>query len=92
MPEPLYFQWQNEILLKTIYPMREVKLRDFLGFYAEVDIWKQYKDKDIATLSAEVKTYEAAQAKMAEAAYAEYKKHVPILIPRLRPWRPFPRP
>lgn len=20
MPEPLYFQWQNEILLKTIYP------------------------------------------------------------------------
>ncbi|MEW5940194.1 MAG: hypothetical protein AB1750_11060 [Chloroflexota bacterium] len=73
MPEPLYFQWQNEVLLKTIYPMRLVKLRDFLGFYAEADVWKQYKDKDIATLGAEVKTYEAAQAKMAEAAYAEYK-------------------
>jgi hypothetical protein len=73
MPEPLYFQWQNEVLLKTIYPMREVKLRDFLGFYAEADIWKHYKDKDIATLGAEVKTYEAAQAKMAEVAYAEYK-------------------
>ena len=73
MPGPMYFQWQNDILVKTIYPMREVKLRDFLGFYAEIDIWKQYKDKDINTLGAEVKAYSDAQAKMAEAAYKDYQ-------------------
>lgn len=73
MPGPMSFQWQNEVLLKTIYPMREVKLRDFLGFYAEIDIWKQYKGKDINTLGAEVKAYSDAQAKMAEAAYKDYQ-------------------
>ena len=30
MPDPIYFQWQNEFLLRTIYPLRETKLRDFL--------------------------------------------------------------
>ena len=55
MPGPMYFQWQNDVLVKTIYPMRDVKLRDFLGFYAEIDIWKQYKGKDINTLGADVK-------------------------------------
>ena len=47
MAEPYYFQWQNEFLCKTIYPMREQKLRDFLVYYMEVDIWAQYKGKDI---------------------------------------------
>lgn len=68
-----FFQWQNDILVKTIYPMREVKLRDFLGFYAELDIWKQYKDKDINALGAEVKAYSDAQSKAAEAAYKDYQ-------------------
>ena len=62
MTEPLYFQWQNEFLLKTIYPMREVKLRDFLVSFAEIDIWSAYKDRDIASLQDEVKAFNAAQA------------------------------
>ena len=37
-----YFQWQNEFLCKTIYPMREQKLRDVLIYYMEVDVWSQY--------------------------------------------------
>lgn len=52
------FQWQNPQLLKDIYPMRIPKLRDFLVFYKEADLWAQYKDKDISTLSADVKEYE----------------------------------
>ena len=31
MAGPIYFQWQNEILCKDIYPMRVEKLRDFLA-------------------------------------------------------------
>ena len=52
------FQWQNPILLKDIYPMRIQKLRDFLIYYKEADLWAEYKDKDISTLSADVKEYE----------------------------------
>jgi len=58
MAEPLYFQWQNEFLCKTIYPMRVTKLRDFLIYYKEVDLWMEYKDKNISTLTADVKAYE----------------------------------
>ena len=54
----LYFQWQNEFLCKTIYPMREAKLRDFLIYYMEVDVWSQYKDKDINALTNEVDAYQ----------------------------------
>jgi len=38
--------------------MRLQKLRDFLSYYREVDLWAQYKDKDISTLAAEVKEYD----------------------------------
>ncbi len=73
MAEPLYFQWQNEVLCKTIYPMREPKLRDFLVYYMEVDLWKQYKDKDISTLKADVDAYTKAQEDAAITAYKTYK-------------------
>lgn len=56
MTELLYFQWQNEILLKTIYPLREMKLRDFLVYYQEIDLWAQYKNKNIA---GEISAYHA---------------------------------
>ena len=72
MAEPLYFQWQNEVLCKTIYPMREPKLRDFLIYYMEIDLWKQYKDKDIATLKADVDAYTKAQELAAITAYKAY--------------------
>jgi len=68
----LYFQWQNDALRKTIYPMRETKLRDFLVFYSEIDLWKQYKGKDAAALQAEVKVYNDAQAALLVSAYKTY--------------------
>ncbi len=68
-----YFQWQNEFLRKTIYPMREVKLRDFLTYYMEIDLWAQYKDKDIQTLGAEVEAYKKAWQANAAAANKEYE-------------------
>lgn len=68
----LYFQWQNDALRKTIYPMREVKLRDFLVYFNEIDLWKQYKDKTPAALQAEVKAYNDAQAALLVSAYKTY--------------------
>jgi hypothetical protein len=48
MPDQtIYFQWQNDVLRKTIYPLREMKLRDFLVYYREIESWTEYKDKDI---------------------------------------------
>jgi hypothetical protein len=58
MAATYHFQWQNPQLLKDIYPMRLPKLRDFLIYYKEADLWAQYKGKDIATLAADVKEYE----------------------------------
>jgi hypothetical protein len=65
----LYFQWQNEFLCKTIYPMREVKLRDFLIYYMEVDVWAQYKARDLAALQGDVEAYKKAWELNAAAAY-----------------------
>jgi hypothetical protein len=42
MPEPFYFQWQNPFLLQSIYPMRDLKLKDFLIFHYEVELWEKY--------------------------------------------------
>ncbi len=72
MAEPLYFQWQNEFLCKTIYPMRETKLRDFLVYYKEVDLWAEYKNKDISTLTADVKAYEDGMDMARIAAFKKY--------------------
>lgn len=68
----LYFQWQNDILCKTIYPMREAKLRDFLNFYMEVDIWKHYKDRDPKALEGDVNEFKKAWESNAAASLKEY--------------------
>lgn len=73
MAEPMYFQWQNDVLLKTIYPLREMKLRDFLVYYKEIDLWAEYKDKKIENLQAEVGAYIAARQKALTSAYQSYK-------------------
>ena len=52
--------------------MRETKFRDCLVYYIEIDLWKQYKDKDISTLKAEVDAYEKAQELAAITAYKSY--------------------
>ena len=54
MSEEIFYQWQNEHLLRTIYPLREMKLRDFLIHYQEIDAWEEYKDKTIESISDEV--------------------------------------
>ena len=55
MPEPqIYFQWQNEELLKTIYPLRRMNLRNSLEYFMEIDLWAQYKDKKLADLSDDI--------------------------------------
>ena len=56
MSDALYFQWQNDVLRKSIYPLREMKLRDFLVYFREIELWKEYEDKDI---SGEVDDYRA---------------------------------
>jgi hypothetical protein len=52
--EEFYFQWQNDVLRTTIYPRREVMLTNFLVFYREIELWAEYKNKDI---SGEIKDY-----------------------------------
>ncbi|MEN9561839.1 MAG: hypothetical protein RIR73_83 [Chloroflexota bacterium] len=66
------FQWQNPHLLKDIYPMRLQKLRDFLIYFKEADLWAEYKDKDISTLSADVKAYEDGMDAARAAGFKQY--------------------
>lgn len=73
MAEPMYFQWQNDILLKTIYPLREMKLRDFLVYCKEIDLWAEYKDKKIEDLQVEVESYMTARQNAVVTAYKSYK-------------------
>lgn len=73
MAGEIYFQWQNEFMLNTIYPLREMKLRDFLVFYQEIDLWKQYKDKTPADLQGEVKAYQENQMRLRREAYDTYQ-------------------
>lgn len=68
----LFFQWQNEFLCKTIYRMREVKLRDFLIYYEEVDVWSKYRGRDIASLKNDVNAYKKGWESNAGAALQQY--------------------
>jgi hypothetical protein len=72
MAKPVYFQWQNEILCETIYPMREEKLRDFLVYFQEIDLWKEYKDKG-DDLTKDIQEYTEAKRLAAAAGYKQYK-------------------
>ena len=73
MADLMYFQWQNEVLLKTIYPLREMKLRDFLVYYKEIDLWAEYKDKKIEDLQADVQAYITARENGLVTAYKSYR-------------------
>lgn len=74
MADTLYFQWQNDALAKTIYPLREMKLRDFLIAFQEIDTWAEYKGKNVAGLSAEIQAYHADQARAVKEAYQAYAR------------------
>ena len=71
--QPMYFQWQNEVLLKTIYPLREMKLRDFLVYYKEIDLWAEHKDKKIEDLQTDIKAYITARENGLVTAYKSYR-------------------
>lgn len=75
MAATYHFQWQNPVLLKDIYPMRLQKLRDFLIYYKEADLWAEYKNKDISNLAVDVKAYEDG---MDLARAAELKKYLSL--------------
>ncbi len=66
----IFFHWQNPALLRTIYPLREMKLRDFLYYYHEIDLWKEYKDKSLDDLAGEVRAHHAEQARIARESVA----------------------
>lgn len=70
MAGPVYFQWQNEILCNDIYPMREAKLRDFLVYYKEIDLWAEYKDKK--DLNKDIEEFTKSQKLAAAGAYKMY--------------------
>ncbi|NJC96152.1 MAG: hypothetical protein FIB03_07425, partial [Anaerolineae bacterium] len=69
MTDQLYFQWQNDVLRKSIYPLREMKLRDFLVYYKEIDLWTEYKNKDI---TGEITAYHAQKKQAVEKAVQAY--------------------
>ena len=73
MAEPMYFQWQNPFLLKTIYLRRNRKLADFLIYCKEIELWEEYKNKDINNLKQEVATYIAERDAAVITAYKSYK-------------------
>lgn len=73
MAETMYFQWQNEVLLRTIYPLREMKLRDFLTYYKEIDLWADYKDRRIEDLRPEVDAHIKARESALVTAYKSYQ-------------------
>ena len=74
MSEEIYYQWQNPHLLKTIYPLREMKLRDFLLHYHEIDTWASYREKTIKDIQEEVDTFKTSQTLLVTSLQAEYDR------------------
>ena len=69
-----FFQWQNPILCKSIYPMREEKLRDFLVFFNEIDLWAAYKDKHVSDLKSEIEAALRAKSEALVKAFEAYNQ------------------
>ena len=73
MSGTIYFQWQNDFMLKTIYPLREMKLRDFLVYYYDIDQWASYKNKTLNDLQGEVQAYLQTEERLRTEAYDTYQ-------------------
>ena len=83
MDEEFYFQWQNDVLRTTIYPRREVMLTNFLVYYREIELWAEYKNKDI---SGEIKDYhEQKKVTVDQAVKAYYDARKYFLKEDVRP-------
>jgi DNA-binding CsgD family transcriptional regulator len=67
-----YFQWQNPVLRKTIYPFREKKLQDFLLYFKEIDLWQELGNSEVdAKVAAELVAEHNKLRKQLEQAEAE---------------------
>ena len=74
MPQKkIYFQWQNEALLKTIYPLRTMNLRNALEYYMEIDLWEQLRNKKIEDMPEEVAAYHKKKAAVIKQAKQDYE-------------------
>jgi hypothetical protein len=69
----IYFQWQNEVLEKTIYPLRRMNLRNTLEYYMEIDLWTQYKNKKLEDLAADITQYHERKKLVIARALKDYK-------------------
>ncbi len=76
MSEKIFYQWQNEHLLRTIYPLRELKLRDFLIHFQEIDTWSIYKDKTIEDFPDEIAAFKASETKLVTSVQAEFNNYI----------------
>lgn len=74
MPEKIFFQWQNDVLLKSIYPKRLEKLCDFLVHYKEIDLWKENEKMSKKVFEEKRKKYEKKQAQILIDMVQVYKK------------------
>ncbi len=82
MTEKANFQWQNEHLLHTIYPLREMKLRDFLVYYHEFEVWEAYRDKamDSPQVLADVRALEKSRQEENRKIHAEYNSQLEFFL------------
>jgi hypothetical protein len=69
MTDQLYFQWQNDVLRTTIYPLRDMKLRDFLVYFKEIELWEEYQKKNLAV---ETEAYNAKKKQVIARAAQAY--------------------
>ena len=76
MSEKIFYQWQNEHLLRTIYPLRELKLRDFLIHFQEIDVWGEYKNKKIENLGDDVAAFKASKTKLVTSSQTEFQDNI----------------
>jgi hypothetical protein len=72
MSEEIYFQWQNPHLSRTIYPLREMKLRDFLLHYFEIDTWAAYREKTLQDIETDIEAFRASQTALVTSLQAAY--------------------
>ena len=72
MTDQLYFQWQNEVLRTSIYPLRDMKLRDFLVFFEEIELWAEYQKRDIKK---ETEVFIAKKKQAVAKAAAAYRQY-----------------
>ena len=87
--QKIYFQWQNEVLEKTIYPLRRMNLRNTLEYYMEIDLWAQYKNRKLTDLAADITAYHERKKLVIARALKDYKDtlayfmqdYVPVVSP-----------